>query len=80
VLFSGQFVPLQLMPRAIQTIATYLPFQLQIYLPIQLIQNRLSPEEIAQSFIVALIWLAVAVVLFSRVWREGVKRYSAVGA
>jgi ABC-2 type transport system permease protein len=80
VLFSGQFVPLQLMPKAIQTIATYLPFQLQIYLPIQLIQNRLSPEEIAQSFIVAFIWLAVAVVLFSRVWREGVKRYSAVGA
>jgi len=80
VLFSGQFVPLQLMPKTIQTIASYLPFQLQIYLPIQLIQNKLSPTEIMQSFLVGVIWLIVSVILFNRVWREGIKRYSAVGA
>jgi len=80
VLFSGQFVPLQLMPKAIQTIAKYLPFQLQIYLPIQLIQNKLSPTEIMQSFIVGFIWLIAAILLFNWVWREGVKRFSAVGA
>ena len=80
VLFSGQFVPLQLMPKAIQTIAHYLPFQLQIYLPIQLIQNRLSPAEVTQSFIVGFVWLIVSIVLFNRVWRAGIKRYSAVGA
>ena len=80
VLFSGQFVPLQLMPKAIQTIAQYLPFQLQIYLPIQLIQNRLSPAEITQSYLVGFVWLGIATLLFNWVWREGVKRYSAVGA
>jgi len=80
VLFSGQFVPLQLMPRAIQTIAQYLPFQLQIYLPIQLMQNRLSPTEILQSFLVGIVWLVVASFLFRWVWRQGVKRFSAVGA
>jgi ABC-2 type transport system permease protein len=80
VLFSGQFVPLQLMPKAIQVIAQYLPFQLQIYLPIQLLQNKLTPAEIAHGFIIGLIWLIIASVLFNRVWREGIKRYSAVGA
>jgi len=80
VLFSGQFVPLQLMPKAIQNIALYLPFHLQIYLPIQLIQNKLSPAEIMQSFVVGIVWLIISVVLFRWVWREGVKRYSAVGA
>lgn len=80
VLFSGQFVPLQLMPKAIQDIALYLPFYLQIYLPIQLIQNKLSPQEMMQSFIVGIVWLVVSVLLFRWVWREGVKRYSAVGA
>ena len=80
VLFSGQFVPLQLMPKTIQTIAQYLPFQLQIYLPIQLMQNRLSPAEILQSFLVGIVWLVVASFLFKWVWREGVKRFSAVGA
>jgi viologen exporter family transport system permease protein len=80
VLFSGQFVPLQLMPKVVQTIALYLPFQLQIYLPIQLLQNKLSPAEIAQSFILGITWLIIAVVVFRWVWREGIKRYSAVGA
>lgn len=80
VLFSGQFVPLQLMPKAIQNIALYLPFHLQIYLPIQLIQNKVSPAEMMQSFVVGIIWLVVSIVLFNWVWREGVKRYSAVGA
>jgi ABC-2 type transport system permease protein len=80
VLFSGQFVPLQLMPKAIQNIASYLPFQLQIYLPIQLLQNKLSPAEIIQNFVIGFLWLAVSVVLFQWVWREGVKRFSAVGA
>jgi ABC-2 type transport system permease protein len=80
VLFSGQFVPLQLMPRVIQNIALYLPFQLQIYMPIQLIQNKLSSAEIIQSFVVGTIWLGVSIILFNWVWREGVKRFSAVGA
>lgn len=80
VLFSGQFVPLQLMPRVIQNIALYLPFQLQIYTPIQLIQNKLSSAEIIQSFGVGTIWLVVSIILFNWVWREGVKRFSAVGA
>ena len=80
VLFSGQFVPLQLMPQLIQKISHYLPFQLQIYLPIQLIQNKLSPAEIIQSFLIGVVWLVVASVLFRWVWREGVRRFSAVGA
>ena len=80
VLFSGQFVPLQLMPKAIQVIARYLPFQLQIYFPIQLIQNNLSPAEILQGFLIGFLWLGVVILLFKWVWRAGVKRFSAVGA
>ena len=80
VLFSGQFVPLQLMPKAIQAIAHYLPFQLQIYFPIQLIQNNLSPAEILQGFLIGFIWLGIVILLFQWVWRAGVKRFSAVGA
>jgi ABC-2 type transport system permease protein len=80
VLFSGQFVPLQLMPRVIQNIALYLPFHLQIYSPIQLIQNKLSAAEIMQTYTVGAVWLIVSIFLFNWVWRNGIKRYSAVGA
>ena len=80
LLFSGQFVPLTLMPKLIQDIAQYLPFQLLIYFPIQLILGKLSSAQITQGYIMGVLWLTVAIFLFNWVWRNGVKRYSAVGA
>ena len=80
LLFSGQFVPLTLMPKLIQNIAQYLPFQLLIYFPIQLILGKLSSAQIVQGYVSGSIWLAVSIIVFNWIWREGVKRYSAVGA
>ena len=80
LLFAGQFVPLQLMPQVIQNIAKFLPFQLFMYLPIQAIQGKLSTTEILEGYVTGVIWLVIAWTLFRWVWREGVKRFSAVGA
>jgi len=80
LLFSGQFVPLTLMPKLIQDIAQYLPFQLLIYFPIQLILGKLSSAQIVQGYVTAGVWLLISIAFFKWVWREGVKRYSAVGA
>jgi ABC-2 type transport system permease protein len=80
VLFAGQFVPLDLMPPLIQTIARFLPFQLLRYFPVQLILNNLPPETVLLNFVLAFFWLIFAWLLFNSVWREGVKRFSAVGA
>ena len=80
VLFGGLFVPLQLLPPLVQQIAQYLPFQLRIYFPIELVLGRLSPEAIALNFGLQLVWCLVAFALFQFVWSRGVKRFSAVGA
>jgi ABC-2 type transport system permease protein len=80
VLFSGQFVPLQLMPRLIQQVAGFLPFAIFKYIPIQIILGRLSTMEIMQSYLVGAIWLVISVLLFNWIWHEGIKRFSAVGA
>jgi ABC-2 type transport system permease protein len=80
LLFSGHFVPLTLMPGLIQDIAQYLPFQLQIYFPIQLILGKLSNAQIIQGYVIGLVWLVIAVTIFKWIWRHGIKRYSAVGA
>lgn len=80
LLFSGQFVPLTLMPKLIQDIAQFLPFQLQIYYPVQLILGNLSPAQIMQGYVAGLIWLAISILVFNWIWRNGVKQYSAVGA
>lgn len=80
VLFSGQFVPLQLMPGIVQAIARYLPFQLLKYFPIELILGRLGPAEIIFGYGMGVFWLILALVLFRWAWRNGLKQFSAVGA
>jgi len=80
LLFAGQFVPLKLMPELIQTIARFLPFQLLMYLPIQMIQGNLTMDEILQGYATGAVWFIAAMALFQLTWRRGVKRFSAVGA
>lgn len=80
LLFSGQFVPLTLMPKLIQDIAQFLPFQLLMYFPVQLILGNLSSAQIVQSYTSGFVWLIVSTIVFNWIWRNGVKQYSAVGA
>ncbi len=79
-LFSGQFVPLQLMPPLVQNLAQFLPFQMFRYVPIQILLNRLPPQEIWRDLGMGCLWVVLSALLFRWVWREGIKRFSAVGA
>jgi ABC-2 type transport system permease protein len=80
ILFGGLFVPLDLLPPLVQRIAQFLPFQLQLYFPIQLILGRLTPEAMARNFVLDIVWFLIGLVLFRLIWRSGVRRFSAVGA
>jgi ABC-2 type transport system permease protein len=80
LLLGGTFVPLELLPGFAETLARLLPFQLFLYFPIQLILGRLEPVQIAQNSALLVGWLIIAMLGFRWIWREGVKRYSAVGA
>jgi ABC-2 type transport system permease protein len=79
-LMSGQFVPLELMPPLIQKIASFLPYQFIIYFPVEIILGRIPAELYFQKLVLGLAWLLALYMLFRWVWREGVKRFSAVGA
>lgn len=80
LLFSGQFVPLTLLPGGVQQVAQFLPFQLFIYFPVQLVLGKLSSGAIGLGYLMGVVWLVVAYSLFQFVWTRGVKQFSAVGA
>lgn len=80
LLLGGTFVPLELLPGFAETLARILPFQLYLYFPIQLILGRLEPVQVVQNAGLLVGWLIFAVIGFRWIWREGIKRYSAVGA
>jgi ABC-2 type transport system permease protein len=77
---SGQFAPLSLLPEPLQQVATILPFRWLIAFPVELTLGRLRPGDAVIGFVAQGIWLIVALVMLSIVWRAGVKKYSAVGS
>jgi ABC-2 type transport system permease protein len=79
-LFSGQFVPLQLMPPVVQNLTAFLPFQMFRYVPIQILLNRLPADEVWRDLALGCVWVLLSWFLFRWVWHAGIKRYSAVGA
>jgi ABC-2 type transport system permease protein len=81
VLFlSGQIAPLTLFPWPLQAVAALLPFRWLIGFPVELLLGRLTPGEALTGLGMQVVWLVISLALVRRVWRAGVRIYSAVGA
>ena len=78
--FSGQLAPLELYPAPVQAAAALLPFRWMLHFPVELLLGRLAPGEALVGFAAQAAWLLLSLVLLRRVWRAGVRQYSAVGA
>jgi ABC-2 type transport system permease protein len=79
-MFSGEFVPLSLLPGVLQTIAFALPFQLGIYFPVQVMLNKIQGQQLWMGLGLQIVWIAVLATIFTFQWRAGLKKFSAVGA
>jgi ABC-2 type transport system permease protein len=77
---SGLMAPLALLPDAVRLVATALPFRWFVAFPVELILGRLSPTDAAIGIGMQVAWAAGIFGAFTILWREGLKRYSAVGA
>jgi ABC-2 type transport system permease protein len=78
-LLAGQVAPLALLPAAMQTAARALPFRYMLGFPVEVLNGQLAAGEIAQGFLVGGGWLAFSVGAAALLWRQGLRRYAAVG-
>jgi ABC-2 type transport system permease protein len=78
--FSGQLAPLELLPHPVRVIAFVLPFRWTVGFPTELLLGRLTPAQVLTGLGMQAAWLAAGLVLMKRVWRAGLRVYSAVGA
>ena len=78
-IFSGMVAPVALLPAVLKTIAVILPFRYMVGFPVEIFTNQLSGTEIWVGLIIQSGWLVLAAGLSLRLWRSGVRRYSAVG-
>ncbi len=78
-LLAGQAAPTRLLPGALETLSTVLPFRYMVGFPVEVLTGQLDASGLMVGFAFQIGWLTVAVVLFVTLWRTGVRRYSAVG-
>lgn len=79
-ILAGQFVPLTLLPTALQQASEVLPFRLALYFPIQLLLGKVSVQDAFTGILWQLFWVVITYAIFQVVWRSGIKKFSAVGA
>lgn len=77
---GGYLAPLALLPGGMRAVLEWMPFQISLAFPIEILIGRASPERMAQGFGVGIAWLVLLAVVDRAVWRAGVRAYSAVGA
>jgi ABC-2 type transport system permease protein len=75
---SGWIAPLALMPSWLQTIAELLPFRYALGFPVELALG-IETGSAAGGFAIASAWIVAFVVLYSLLWRRGIRHFQAVG-
>lgn len=79
LLFSGRLVPMDLMPPAVQTAASWLPFYWTFGFPIETLVTGMSDAELLTGLGMQVLWTAIGALVVAAVWRRAVRRYTAVG-
>jgi viologen exporter family transport system permease protein len=79
-IFAGQIAPLALLPGPLQVIALALPFGYMLGVPAEILRGGV---DIQTAFLLIggqVLWLGFFFLALQRVWRAGVREFSAVGA
>jgi ABC-2 type transport system permease protein len=79
MLLSGQVAPVALLPAVLRSATLLLPFRYMLSFPVEVLTGQVSGQALAAGFAGQAIWLSVAVGATLILWRNGVRRYSAVG-
>ena len=79
-IFAGQIAPLALLPGPLQTIALALPFGYILGVPAEILRGGVTIPTALQLMAGQVVWVVIFYFAFQRVWRVGVRQYSAVGA
>jgi ABC-2 type transport system permease protein len=77
---SGQMGPIALFPAPLQVLAYLLPFQWMLAFPVELVLGHLTLQQIVLGFCAQGTWLALSAGLLIVLWRNGLRRYTGVGA
>jgi ABC-2 type transport system permease protein len=78
-IFAGYLMPIAFMPGWMHSFIYLLPFPYMIYYPVIAFEGKLTAIQLVHVMGVQVLWIAVFVFLYKKMWRSGIKKYTAVG-
>jgi ABC-2 type transport system permease protein len=75
----GFLIPISFYPEWAQTLISYSPFPLMMFVPIELIQG-IETFSHAQAIFLGLGWIVIIQCIIMTTWRIGIRRYEGTGA
>lgn len=77
--FGGVLLPLELLPEPLRVVAGALPLQYIYYVPLSIMLGRLEGAAVWTALAAQLGWIGTLGLLSLALWRNGLRRYEAVG-
>jgi ABC-2 type transport system permease protein len=78
-MLSGKMFPLAFMPPFVQDILQWLPFPYELYFPVRVLMNLVHGADLWFGLGVQAFWVIVAAAAAQLMWRQGLRKYQAVG-
>ncbi|MBI4099840.1 ABC-2 family transporter protein [Candidatus Microgenomates bacterium] len=77
-LFSGQLIPVDLLPAKLLVIANYLPFKYMVFFPAQVILGK-PINNLWQNVLIQAVWVFVFFLTMVIIWKKGIFKFEASG-
>ncbi|PIE77384.1 MAG: hypothetical protein CSA15_12960 [Candidatus Delongbacteria bacterium] len=78
-LTMGSILPLSLFPNIVEKVLLYLPFSYLSYIPVNIMLDKFSIDEIFQHLYILLFWNLILSSFYLYLWKKGLKAYRGVG-
>ncbi|WP_405110524.1 ABC-2 family transporter protein [Paenibacillus sp. FSL K6-1217] len=78
-IFSGGIFPLDIFGATWLAVFDYLPFKYTIYMPVNVINGKLTLLQALHVIELQLLWIGLLLVLTRYIWKVAIKKYIAVG-
>lgn len=76
---SGEMIPLDLLPPAMQRAADFSPFRYMLGFPVEIFLNRLQQGEALPGFLALAAWSLILAAAAKILWTRGLRHYTGVG-
>jgi len=76
---GGHLFPLDILPPTIERVLHYTPFPYQLFFPVSIYVGKSTGTQIYEGLAIQFSWVVLSYFLARFAWKQGIKKYSAVG-